>query len=445
MKPRPGGRSSRSEAVPANVAEPANAASTAAATFPGSSINNDKTRIATGNRRNVNSQGLQTLSVSDNVLVDEAAMLFSLVAPIRSTASHNDVNGLKKQCTNLINHYEQQLRTKGILADVIEQARYTLCCFIDEIVLNTSWGGNSDWATESLLSTFHNETFGGEYFFTLLDNAISQPAQNLMLLELQYLCLSFGFIGKMRVADRGYEKLELVKDQAYKAIRSQRGAPARELSPKWRSEVVHSDALKTRLPLWVLSAVVAALLLGVYMTLNYQVNQYSDQVHRELNALVDWQPAYVSGQNGQPYQDAIRLQQLLQTEISRDMLQVIELPDRVRIRVGLHHLFTPGGVAINESFQPVISKIARALEGADGRILISGFTDDLPIFTSKYPSNWHLSLARANAMSDALAVGGQLHGRLWPEGRGEADPIAANDSPENRALNRRVEIDLLPQ
>ncbi|WP_372626643.1 type IVB secretion system protein IcmH/DotU [Arsukibacterium sp.] len=443
MKPRPGGRAQRPEITSAAPAAPLAAGGGATATS--ASVNNDKTRIATGNRNSTPGQGPQTLSISDNVLVDEAAILFSLVAPIRSTASHNDVNSLKKQCVSLINQYEQQLRAKGVVAEVIEQARYTLCCFIDEIVLNTSWGGNSDWATESLLSTFHNETFGGEYFFTLLESAINQPSQNLTLLELQYLCLSFGFVGKMRVEERGYEKLELIKDRAYKAIRSQRGEPARELSPKWRSDVVQSGALENRLPLWVLCSVVAALLLGVYMYLNYQVNNYSDQVHRQLNALVNWQPDVVSGQSGKPHQDAIRLQQLLQTEIRRDMLQVIELPDRVRIRVGLHHLFTPGGVTINESFMPVITKIARSLEGVEGRILVTGFTDDLPIFTSKYPSNWHLSLARANAMADALALGGQLHGRLWPEGRGEADPIATNDSAANRALNRRVEIDLLAQ
>jgi len=441
MKPRPGGRSSRPEAVTAGNAEPAAGTPVAVS----NSADNDKTRIATGNRSNVSGQLPQSLSVSDNVLTDEAAVLYSLVAPIRSTTSHNDVNGLKKQCINLINQYEQRLRAKGVAAEVIEQARYTLCCFIDEIVLNTSWGGNSDWATESLLSTFHNETFGGEYFFTLLENAINQPAQNLMLLELQYLCLSFGFVGKMRVEDRGYEKLELIKDRAYKAIRSQRGEPARELSPKWHSDVVQSGALETRLPLWVLCSVVAALLLGVYMYLNYQVNNYSDQVHRQLNTLVSWQPDAMAGQNGKSHQDALRLQQLLQTEIRRDMLQVITLPDRVRIRVGLDQLFAPGGVTINESFMPVITKIARALEGTDGRLLVSGFTDDLPIFTSKYPSNWHLSLARANAMADALGAGGQLHGRLWPEGRGEADPVAANDTAENRALNRRVEIDLLEQ
>lgn len=428
MKPRPGGKA------------PLKAVAAAALN---NTADNDKTRMSANVRPADGVQKLQVLSISDNILIDEAGALFSLVAPIRSTVQHADVAGLKTQCVQLINQYEQQLRYKGISSDLIEKARYCMCSFIDETVLNTAWGGNSDWATESLLSTFHNETFGGEYFFTLLDSAIASPKEHLLLLELQYLCLSFGFVGKMRVEERGYEKLEGFRERAYKAIRSQRGEPARELSPGWRSQVVAANQLKAEFPLWVVCSVVAAALLGCYMYLNYQINSYSDQVHRQLNSLVQWQQDAPQPATAKARQDAIRLQQLLQTEIRRELLHVIELPDRVRIRVGLDQLFSPGSTGINEGFQPIAVKIARALEGTEGRILVSGYTDDLPIFTSKYPSNWHLSLARANAMSDALASGADLRGRLWPEGHGDANPIAPNDSAANRALNRRVEIDLL--
>jgi type VI secretion system protein ImpK len=429
MKPRPGGRSQLNSA-PVTVAID-------------STGDNDKTRMAANVRSPEQAQKLQVLSISDNLLIDEAGALFSLVQPIRSTKQHTDVPGLKTQCVQLINQYEQQLRHKGISSELIENARYCMCSFIDETVLNTHWGGNSDWATESLLSTFHNETFGGEYFFTLLDSAIASAKQHILLLELQYLCLSFGFVGKMRIEERGFEKLEGFRERAYKAIRSQRGEPARELSPGWRSQVVAASQLKAEFPLWVICSVIAAALLGYYMYLNYQINSYSDQVHRQLNALVQWQQDMPQPASAKARQDAIRLQQLLQTEIRRDVLQVIEMPDRVRIRIGLDQLFSPASTGIHEGFQPIASKIARALEGTEGRILVSGYTDDLPIFTSKYPSNWHLSLARANAMSDALAKGADLRGRLWPEGHGDANPIAANDSAANRALNRRVEIDLL--
>ncbi|MEO3679759.1 type VI secretion system protein TssL, long form [Rheinheimera fenheensis] len=430
MKPRPGGRGMAKAAVMPAAA--------------GDTGSNDKTRISANVRPADASQRLQVLSVSDNVLIDEAGALFSLVSPIRSTASHADVAGLKTQCIQLINQYEQQLRYKNVSTELIEKARYCMCAFIDETVLNTSWGGNSDWAQESLLSTFHNETFGGEYFFTLLEAAINAPREHLLLLELQYLCLSFGFVGKMRLEERGFEKLEGFRERAFKAIRSQRGEPPRELSPGWRSQVVTANQLEAEFPLWVLCSVIGAALLGCYMLLTYQINGYSNEVHRQLNNLVVLQQDTPQPASAKAHQDAIRLQQLLQTEIRRQLLDVIELPDRVRIRVGLDQLFSPGSTGINEGFVPVAAKIARALEGTQGRILVSGYTDDLPIFTSKYPSNWHLSLARANAMADALASGADLRGRLWPEGHGDANPIAPNDSAANRALNRRVEIDLLP-
>ncbi|MBZ9610901.1 type VI secretion system protein TssL, long form [Rheinheimera maricola] len=429
MKPRPGGRLVGKQNTPAAA--------------PEHTGNNDKTRMSANVRSIESSQKQQVLSISDNILIDEAGALFSLVSPIRSTTQHADVPGLKTQCVQLINQYEQQLRYKNISSELIEKARYCMCSFIDEMVLNTLWGGNSDWATESLLSTFHNETFGGEYFFTLLDSAIASPQEHLLLLELQYLCLSFGFVGKMRIEERGFEKLEGFRERAYKAIRSQRGEPARELSPGWRSQVVAANQLEAEFPLWVICSVVAAALLGCYMYLNYQINSYSNDVHRQLNNLVLWQQDVPQPATAKAHQDAIRLQQLLQTEIRRDLLQVLELPDRVRIRVGLDQLFNSGSTGINEGFQPIAAKIARALEGTEGKILVSGYTDDLPIFTSKYPSNWHLSLARANAMADALAAGADLRGRLWPEGHGDANPIAPNDSAANRTLNRRVEIDLL--
>jgi type VI secretion system protein ImpK len=428
MKPRPGGRSQLKNET-RDIIE--------------NNSDSDKTRISANVRSGDVSQKLQVLSISDNVLIDEAGALFSLVSPLRSTRSHADVAGLKTRCTELINQFEQQLRHKNIASELIEKSRYCMCSFIDETVLNTQWGGNSNWATESLLSTFHNETFGGEYFFTLLDSAIASSKEHLLLLELQYLCLSFGFVGKMRVEERGFEKLEGYRERAFKAIRSQRGEPNRELSPGWRSQVVASSQLKAEFPLWVVCSVVGAALLGCYMYLNFQINGYSDQVHRRLSNLVAWQQDISQQGSAKARRDAIRLQQLLQTEIRRDLLQVVELPDRVRIRVGLDHLFNPASTGINEAFQPIAVKIARALEGTEGKILVNGYTDDQPIFTSKYPSNWHLSLARANAMADALSAGANLYGRLWPEGHGDANPIAPNDSPGNRALNRRVEIDLL--
>nr|WP_289846780.1 type VI secretion system protein TssL, long form [Colwellia sp. E2M01] len=141
--------------------------------------------------------------------------------------------------------------------------------------------------------------------------------------------------------------------------------------------------------------------------------------------------------------EALVLQQLLQTEIDKNLLEVEQLSDRIRIRIGAGALFASGSTKPRVDFEPILAKIARTLEGTQGKILITGHTDDEPIFTTKYPSNWHLSLARATSIGNFLANNASLKGRLWPEGIGESQPRVDNSNEYNRSLNRRIEIDLL--
>ena len=87
----------------------------------------------------------------------------------------------------------------------------------------TPWGSRSDWSKASLLSRFHNETFGGEKFFQLLERLSRDPIKHVAMLELMYLCLSMGFEGKYRVMERGGVQLETVRDALYRQIRHVRG------------------------------------------------------------------------------------------------------------------------------------------------------------------------------------------------------------------------------
>lgn len=433
LKPRPGGRGANKPTSSKNTPDTSSL-----------DVSDDKTVLSSNDRPTSVRHKAETVAIGDNLLIDEASTIFSVIAKIRSTPKHHDVNTLKRQCIEMIKTYEQALRHKSISGEQIESARYCLCSFIDETVLNTSWGGQSEWGAESLLSTFHNETWGGEYFYTLIQSCIANPSEHLLLLELQYLCLSLGFNGKMRIEERGAEKLEEIREQAYRAIRTQRNEHERELTPTCKTSVEYGSSSSKEFPLWVLLSLIGALLISVYMFFSYQINDYSDGVYRELSALVPWtesEPEVLSIKNRD---ESVRLRQLLQTEIQRDLLEVIDLSGKIRVRISSDNLFKDKGTQIKEDFMPVLAKLARALESISGRILVAGHTDDETIFSSKYPSNWHLSLARANAISDTLASKTDLHGRLWPEGRGEAEPIVPNDSDENRRMNRRIEIDLLP-
>lgn len=387
-------------------------------------------------------RGVQLPKFGDNPLIDEASALLSMVGQIRCTVKHGDIASLRQVCIDKIRDYEANLRHQQVSAEIIEASRYCVCCFIDETVLNTNWGGQSVWASDSLLSTFHSQTWGGEHFFTLLDENLAAPHAKPQLLELQYLCLSLGFVGKMRVEERGQDKLEEYRQQAFERLQAIHGEADIELSPKSQASVSIGSEANGGLPIWVIAAIFGVLLLSIYMACSYFINSYSDQVFNQINTLARWESTTTNTAEVDE-QQVLMLQQRLQTEVDRQLLEIVPLSDRIRITINSSELFSPGSAEVKSSVVPVLQKLSRALESTTGRVLITGHTDNQPIFTSRYPSNWHLSLARATAVANSMSIGTLLQGRLWPEGRGDSDPRASNNTESERALNRRVEIDLL--
>lgn len=141
------------------------------------------------------------------------------------------------------------------------------------------------------------------------------------------------------------------------------------------------------------------------------------------------------------------LAQSLKQEISEGKIQLSELQGRMTVQLKDKILFASGSTRVNKEGQEALVKIADALKTVQGRIIrVEGHTDDVP--TPKdgpFPSNWELSLARAMAVVRALQDAGVDPTVLSAAGYGPYQPIAPNDSPENRSLNRRIEIVLAPK
>jgi type VI secretion system protein ImpK len=88
-----------------------------------------------------------------------------------------------------------------------------------------------------------------------------------------------------------------------------------------------------------------------------------------------------------------------------------------------------------------MEKIARELATESSLIVVVGHTDASPIFSARFPSNWHLSEERAKQMAEVLMdFSPQLQQRISSEGRAATEPIAPNDTAEGRAHNRRIDI-----
>ncbi|ARU57556.1 flagellar motor protein MotD [Oleiphilus messinensis] len=128
----------------------------------------------------------------------------------------------------------------------------------------------------------------------------------------------------------------------------------------------------------------------------------------------------------------------LEVLISNGLVTVNENDQWIEISLDSGILFQSGDAEPVDDAFPVIEKIARTLSGAENAILVEGFTDNVPIKTRKYPTNWELSSARAATVVRMLQMEGVDPKRLAAIGYSEHQPIATNSSADGRRKNRRV-------
>jgi type VI secretion system protein ImpK len=291
----------------------------------------------------------------------------------------------------------------------------------------------------SLLVTLYRETWGGEKFFLLLAKMAEDPARHLPLLELMYVCLALGFEGRYRVADNGKAQLEEVRERLHNMIRRQRGNPETALSVHWKGLQTSIGRTVRFLPLWVTAAVAALVLAGVFFWLSMSLNQRSDAAFSALAALKA--PAPPAPQvTVVPKPVPPRLSRFLAEEIRQGLVEVNETESTSLVRIRGDGLFQSGAATVNRNAEGLLERIAVALNGVPGQVVITGHTDPEPIRTARFPSNWHLSQERANSVLRLMSRTVTDPGRMKAEGRADSEPIAPNDTPANRALNRRVEV-----
>ncbi|TBW36549.1 DotU family type IV/VI secretion system protein [Azotobacter chroococcum] len=169
-----------------------------------------------------------------NPLAGAAAALLAEAVRLCHAGQAEDLHALNRRLGDELKLFEQRALQAGLESSEVMAARYVLCTLLDEAVVTTPWGNESEWSQMSLLSRFHNETFGGEKFFRLLERLGRNPVKHLALLELMYLCLALGFEGQYRVLPRGMLELEAIRDALYRQIRQLRGDVPREISPHWQ-------------------------------------------------------------------------------------------------------------------------------------------------------------------------------------------------------------------
>jgi type VI secretion system protein ImpK len=383
-------------------------------------------------------------------LVAAAAPLLQLLARLRNTLNQPDPGDLRERAVAALRSFEMRARDAGITLDQVRPAHYALCASIDDVVLNTPWGATGSWDTRSLVSTFHQEVRGGERFFDLLRQMCQSPGAFLSVIELMYLCMSLGFQGRYRLSPRGPAELDRLREEIYALLVRQRQPPEPELSPHWRGLAAPYRNLRPIVPLWVVGSVALAVLAGLFIWLAASLNAASDDLFsRMMQAPPDHMPQIARAPIdlpapptpvAPPPPPTDTLCALLKPEVDQGLVTVVCTPPTPIIRINNRGMFASGSATVEPRFVPLLNRIGNALENEKGSVDVVGYTDNQPIHTIQFPSNFQLSAARAAAAKAIVAAAMSKSSRVTAEGRGEADPLNKNATPEEREKNRRIEI-----
>ncbi|MCW5635495.1 MAG: DotU family type VI secretion system protein [Rubrivivax sp.] len=371
-------------------------------------------------------------------LLAAANRLMLLVPSLRQMRSVPDPAALRASLAQGVRDFVTAAQSHGVAPERVMAARYILCTMLDEAAADTPWGGHGVWGRQSLLAEFHNEASGGEKVFQLMARLAEKPAANRDLLELIYAAIALGFEGRYRVIQNGRAQLEAVRAKLAQILAQARGPYPAPLARHWAAQPLPQRKALSWLPL-ALTALVAVLVLGgAYAAFSTTLAARSDPVFGQIQSLRLAPPvATVAQPAPQP-----RLAVFLEPDIRAGLVAVRDEIDRSVVIVRGDGLFAPASATLVPEREVLMRRIGEAMARVGGNVLVSGYTDSTPIRTMRFPSNWHLSDARAQSVRALLVAAGVPRERVRAEGRADADPVAPNDTPANRALNRRVEITL---
>ena len=378
-----------------------------------------------------------------NPLIAFANPIFSAVPQIGAARNHPDPVLLKETLQDLVEAFEAGASKSGASTDTVAGAVYALCCLADDAAASTPWG--RDWIQNGLLQELRGENNGGEEFFALLAEKQKQPEENASLLEFLYICLSLGFQGRYRDANGDAAKsadLDRIRGDLHAVVSRRRARPS-SLSEQWRPTKALPAAVRARKPAEGIAWRMIAVPVSALLVLLIAYKLYKPGEPQPVTPPVAPAPPVTQAPSTTPVA-AGNTQQVLEKELAPEikgaLVKLGTADGRTTITLLDDKQFALGSVEPTAAVKALVERVAGAIERTKGPVLVRGHTDSVPVKPGAFASNVELSASRAKAAAALLAARLTQPQRVTSEGTGEANPIAPNDTPENRAKNRRIQI-----
>lgn len=387
---------------------------------------------------------------ASNPIVAAAAPMLILLGRLHSMIIEMRAVPLMEHMAEEIRRFEQKLIAASVPEMDVQVAKYALCGTADDIVQNLPGTDRHVWLQYSMLATFFQVRTSGVGFFEELDKVLANPAPRYQLLELMHNCLSLGFEGKFRAEGAGGDtQLQAIRRRVYETLRSLQTRPDDDISPRWRGVEMVSNTVTSRVPIWVIGSILAAILVGIYILFRILL---ADSGEGLASRIVDLHPdrqitlerAAFTPYEGGEVSDTTQLERI-KAALDGDPIDVEAVGEFIVLNVNNVVLFASGRADVKKEFEPVAKQIAAALDPELGNIKVIGHTDNVKLSgRGRFKSNYELSVARAKSVEKMIAQHLSTNTRLTVEGHGEDEPVADNSTKAGRAQNRRVEI-LLPK
>lgn len=402
---------------------------------------------------------LRSARAHPNPLVAAFAGLLELAPELERAVPPAQPQALKARLHDSLIDARDSAVGSGVALTRANQAAWFVAALLDDIALNTPWGGHSDWPRQPLVTQISGEVDAGTRFFDRLDDLVGHPNRDAELLEIAYLCVALGFRGKFRVQPgAGEGALTALRAQAARALRD-RGTADAALSPHWQGVTAPDTPRRFIVPLWTVGLLAVALIAAIYTGLSMQLSSKAE----ELFVIASRVPPADRADIFRPVRETVAPP----PEITVSPPPVLELLPEFRAALPADappalkgkedasltflvlqgtnpEVFRSAKADLNDVYVPLVAAIAKVI--ADNRevigaVTVVGHTDNVPVQrTNPFASNQGLSEARAATVAKALVAGGVPADIVRSEGHADTEPVGDNATKDGRAQNRRIEI-----
>ena len=394
---------------------------------------------------------------SDNPLIESFSALLGFAPELERAQAPENAEVLRARLLENLTFARDAAVGEGVPLTRADQAAWFVAALLDDLAMNTPWGGHSDWPGQPLVVTLYGDVDAGERFFERAEDLMRYPDRDRDMLELAYMCLSLGFRGKHRITGPAGEGALTQTRSTIARILRQPDTDTAPLSPNWQGVKAADEPSRFIVPLWTIGIAAIALITAIYIFLAIQLSNKGEQLYKLISFLPPNERAVIF----RPVRDTEPPPELIITPVMIELLPVITAAAPKSTRAALSgredislaivvvqakspEVFRSAKASLNKEYESLITSIAKSiLENKEviGGVTVVGHTDSIPVQRSNpFASNQRLSEARAETIADLLINAGVPAELVKSAGRAANEPIADNATREGRARNRRVEI-----